>query len=77
MPSPISVFYNLSRSWDTVFYIKVLLPFYMKILMVFFAIFYTISSQMLASASQKLKSKKLLPYKSLHNNRDIVYEKMC
>ena len=38
--------------------------------------FYTISSYILAIASQKLVSLVVLPYKSIHNNCDIFYDEM-
>ena len=39
-------------------------------------IFNTISSLVLAIASQKLVSRILLPYKNLHSKRDIYYDKL-
>ena len=44
--------------------------------MVLIKIFITISSYLLAITSQKFVSRKLLPCKSHHNNRDIYYDEM-
>ena len=44
--------------------------------MVLIKILYPISSQILVIASQKLVSRIALPYKSIHNNRGIFYDKM-
>ena len=44
--------------------------------MVLMKIFNTISSQLIPIASQKLVSRKLLTYKSFHNNRDVVYDEI-
>ena len=45
--------------------------------MVLMKIFDTISSYILAIASQKLVSRIVLPCKSIHNNRDIFYDEMA
>ena len=45
--------------------------------MVLMKIFNTISSKILVIASQKLVSRIALPYKSIHNNRDIFYDEMA
>ena len=44
--------------------------------MMLMKIFSTISSLILAIASQKLVSQILLLYKSLHNKRDIFYDEL-
>ena len=44
--------------------------------MVFLKICYTISSLILAIASQWLVLRILLPYKSIHDNRNIFYDEM-
>ena len=44
--------------------------------MVLMKIFNTILSQLLAIASQKFVSQKLLAYEGVHNNRDIFHDEM-